>query len=97
MGCYDEYVDGKYGVQLKAGQCLMHAFTVGDEVDLNDENLGGKVRKTKNEKIPYWIVVGDKESSSHEFTLESRSGEKQESLSYEKLLELLQKEIKEKK
>ncbi len=67
------------------------------EVDLADENLGGKVRKAKNEKIPYWIVVGDKESSSHELTLESRSGEKSSPLSPDSLLALLQKEIKEKK
>lgn len=67
------------------------------EVDLKDENLGPKIHAVKEEKIPYWIVVGDKESASHEFTLESRSGEKVESLSSEKLLELLQKEIKNKK
>ncbi|OHB15817.1 MAG: threonine--tRNA ligase [Candidatus Zambryskibacteria bacterium RIFOXYC1_FULL_39_10] len=66
-------------------------------VDLEDENLGKKVRATKNEKIPYWIVVGDKEVESKEFTLESREGNKLESLSSQKLLDLLQKQIKEKK
>jgi threonyl-tRNA synthetase len=67
------------------------------EVDLEDENLGGKVRKAKNEKIPYWIVVGDKEVESKEFIIESRSGSKSKPLSSESLLALLQKEIKEKK
>jgi threonyl-tRNA synthetase len=67
------------------------------EVDLEDENLGKKVRAAKNEKIPYWIVVGDKEVEAKQLTLESREGQKTESLSPEKLLELLQKEIKEKK
>jgi len=76
---------------------FLRANDIRAEIDLADENLGGKVRKTKNERIPYWIVVGDKEIESKELTLESRSGDKIESLSSEKLLELLQKEIKEKK
>jgi len=67
------------------------------EADLEDENLGKKVRAAKNQKIPYWIVVGDKEVESKELTIESREGKKTESLSSEKLLAILQKEIKEKK
>jgi len=67
------------------------------EVDLADENLGKKVRAAKNQKIPYWIVLGDKEAESKEITIESRNGEKIGPLSLEKLLDLLQKEIKEKK
>ncbi|OHB11848.1 MAG: threonine--tRNA ligase [Candidatus Zambryskibacteria bacterium RIFCSPLOWO2_12_FULL_39_16] len=70
------------------------------EVDLADENLGKKVRQAKNEKIPYWIVLGDKEVASKEVTVEARGdgeGKKLGSLSIEKFLERLQKEIKEKK
>jgi len=70
------------------------------EVDLADENLGKKVRAAKNEKIPYWIVVGDKEVESKEVTVEARGdgeGQKIGSMSAEKFLELLQKEIKNKK
>jgi len=67
------------------------------QVDLEDENLGKKVRTAKNEKIPYWIVVGNKEVESKQFTLESREGVKTESLSSDSLLSLLQNQIKEKK
>ena len=31
------------------------------ELDDADANLGSKVRDAKNNKIPYWIVLGDKE------------------------------------
>ena len=71
------------------------------EVDLADENLGKKVRQAKNEKIPYWIVLGDKEVESKEVTIESRGkdgeGQKIGSMTTQKFLELLQKEIREKK
>ena len=70
------------------------------EIDLNDENLGPKVRKVKEEKIPYWIVVGDKEVESKEVTVEARGdgeGKKIGSIIIEKFLEILKEEIKNKR
>lgn len=37
-----------------------------------DENLGTKVRRAKEDKTNYWIVVGDKEIENNVVTLESR-------------------------
>ncbi|MEA4910488.1 Threonine--tRNA ligase [bioreactor metagenome] len=67
-------------------------------IELKDEKdgLGKKVRYAKDMKIPYWIVVGDKEVAENKITLESREGEKF-SLSLEELMEKLESEIKEKK
>ena len=76
---------------------FLKANDIRAEVDLADENLGKKVRQAKNQKIPYWVVLGDKEVESKEITIESREGQKTNLLSSEKLLEFLQKEIKEKK
>lgn len=80
---------------------LLKENNIRAEVDLADENLGKKVRQAKNEKIPYWIVLGDKEVESKEVTIESRGkdgeGQKIGSMTTQKFLELLQKEIREKK
>ncbi|MCA9361133.1 threonine--tRNA ligase [Candidatus Kaiserbacteria bacterium] len=45
-------------------------------VDLYDENdsMGKKIRKAKQEKLPYFIVIGDKEMAAKNVTLESRDG-----------------------
>lgn len=67
------------------------------ELDATDENLGKKVRAAKVDKIPYWIVIGDKEIEADKLTLETRDGQKIEGLSSAELLEKLEKEIKEKK
>lgn len=71
------------------------------EVDLADENLGKKVRSAKNDKIPYWIVLGDKEVEAKEVTVEARGqdgeGEKIGSLTVANFLERLLTEIREKK
>jgi threonyl-tRNA synthetase len=67
------------------------------EIDLSNENLGKKVRMAKVEKVPYMLVIGDKEIESKTITLESRDGGNQGALSLESLLEKLEKEIEEKK
>jgi len=67
------------------------------EIDISDENLGKKVREAKNNKIPYWIVIGDKEIEAHKVTLESRDSGQLGQISREELLEKLLKEIKDKK
>lgn len=41
-------------------------------IDNRDENLGKKVRSAKEERIPYWVVVGDKDIAENKLTLESR-------------------------
>ncbi|MFZ2522683.1 MAG: threonine--tRNA ligase [Minisyncoccia bacterium] len=66
------------------------------EIDDNDENLGTKVRKTKEEKIPYWIVIGDKEVEAEVVTLESRDSGKLGQITTEDLLKKLLEEIKSK-
>ena len=66
------------------------------ELDDADANLGTKVRDAKTNKLPYWIVIGDKELESGKLSLESRSGEKME-ISKEDLLSKFLEEIKNKK
>jgi threonyl-tRNA synthetase len=67
------------------------------EFDDAEENLGGKVRDAKNNKIPYWIVIGDKEIEADKITLESRDKGQLGQVSKEELLKKLLEEIKNKK
>ncbi len=65
-------------------------------LDNSNESLGKKIRASKSEKTPYYIVVGEKEITSQKFNLENRTGEKVEGLSYEQIEEKLLEEIKNK-
>ncbi len=49
------------------------------EVDESSETLGKKIRQGKTEKVPYLIVLGDKEVSDQTLTIESRDDGKSES------------------
>ena len=66
------------------------------EIDGTNETLGKKIRNSKLEKIPYFLVIGDKEVESKTVTVESRDRGNEGSISVEELLQKLQKEITEK-
>ena len=76
---------------------LLKENNIRAELDDMDGNLGGKVRDAKNNKIPYWIVLGDKEVEAKKVTLESRDAGNLGQMSKEELLKKLLSEIKEKK
>lgn len=50
------------------------AGKIRTEVDDANESLGKKIRNAKTEKIPYLMVVGDKEVEAGTLTVESRTG-----------------------
>jgi threonyl-tRNA synthetase len=48
------------------------------ELDTSSESMGKKIRAAKQERLPYFIVVGDKEVENKKVTLESRDGTAEE-------------------
>jgi threonyl-tRNA synthetase len=45
------------------------------EVDNSGERMGNKIRLAQKRKIPYMLVVGDKEQAAHQVSVRLRSGE----------------------
>ena len=76
---------------------LLKENNIRAELDDEEANLGGKVRDAKNNKIPYWIVIGDKEIEAKKVTLESRDKGQLGQMSQEELVKKLTEEIKNKK
>jgi len=62
---------------------------IRSELDESNETLGKKIRQAKLEKIPYFIVVGEKEAAGKTATLESRDAGKIGMLPIEKLFAAL--------
>lgn len=67
---------------------------IRSDFDDRDLNLGKKVREAKNEKIPYWIVLGDKEIESENVTVEHRDQGQLGAQSAEEFVASLVEEIK---
>ena len=72
---------------------LLKENNIRAEFDDADLNLGAKVRDAKNNKIPYWIVVGDKEITIKKITLESRDNGNLGQLNMSEVLTRFQNEI----
>ncbi len=67
------------------------------EMDDRDEKLGYKIREAQTKKIPYQLVVGDKEVESNEVTYRKYGEQEQTTVKVEEFINLILKEIEEKK
>ena len=75
----------------------LKAENIRVELDDSDESLSKKIRNAKTEKVPYVLVVGDKEIANKTVTIENRNKGKLGESSIEDLIEKLKTEIREKK
>ncbi len=61
-----------------------------------DETLGNKIRKAQSLKIPYMLIVGDKEKENETVNVRLRSGEELGELKLEELIERVKERIENK-
>jgi threonyl-tRNA synthetase len=69
-----------------------HDFRV--EVNDSDDTVGKKIREAEMQKIPYIIVVGDKEINSNELAVRSRGKKDIETINIDKFIEKIKQELK---
>lgn len=53
----------------------LNAIGIRVAIDNSNESMGKKIREAKKSRLPYFIVIGDKEVEAKNVTLEARSGE----------------------
>ena len=66
------------------------------ELDTRNEKIGYKIRQAQLEKVPYMLVIGDKERDNNEVAVRSRKNGDMGAVSKEKFLEDILLEIKDK-
>jgi threonyl-tRNA synthetase len=66
------------------------------EIDDRNERMNAKIRDAQLQKIPYMLVVGDREAEGGTINVRLRSGENLGAMSVDDLLARLQKEVAEK-
>lgn len=67
------------------------------EIDKGNDTLGYKIRKAQMEKIPYMVVVGEKESNSGNISVRSREKGDEGTVDINKFIELILNKMKERK
>ncbi|MEC8820911.1 MAG: threonine--tRNA ligase, partial [Pseudomonadota bacterium] len=62
------------------------------EVDIRNEKVGFKVREHTIQKVPYLVVVGDREVANGEIAVRARNGDDQGTMPIEAFIEILRKD-----
>ena len=62
-------------------------------LDLRNEKIGSKIRDHTLKKVPYLIIIGDKEVEDNILSVRSQNGKDLGKMSLDELLEILRKEI----
>ena len=74
-----------------AGMLTLQGFRV--EVDHSSNKLGYKIREAQGQKVPYMIILGDKDMENNTVSIRHRSGEDLGAMSFEAFAELLHNEV----
>ncbi|MGH7251854.1 MAG: threonine--tRNA ligase [Nitrospiraceae bacterium] len=72
--------------QLKAAGCRA-------EADLRNEKIGFKIREAEKAKIPYMLVIGDREVEQGTVSVRGRSGANQGSMTVPAVIELIRADL----
>jgi threonyl-tRNA synthetase len=67
---------------------------IRSKVDLRNEKIGFKIREHTLKRVPYLIVVGDKEMAAGEIAIRTRSGEDLGKMSIEQFITHIDSEVK---
>jgi len=67
------------------------------EVDDSDESVGNKIRKAVADKVPYMLVIGDKEMSSDKLAIRDRGEKITREIGKEEFIEEVKEKIKQRK
>jgi threonyl-tRNA synthetase len=65
-------------------------------VDERAERMNAKIRDAQNQKIPYMLVIGDREMEANQVALRRRSGENPGAMGADEFLSLALREVAEK-
>ncbi len=91
----DRHVEFAQKVLAFLNEAEVHNGTGGLRVDLDStaERMQKKIRNAQQEKIPYMLVIGDKEVEESKVAVRLRSGEDLGAIALDELLERLKLEI----
>ena len=84
----------EYSVELRD---KLNDLNIRCELDDRDEKLGYKMRESQTRKIPYTLVIGDKERDGNLVNYRRHGSQEAVSVSADEFVEIIQKEIESRK
>lgn len=68
-------------------------YDIRVELDLRNEKIGYKIREAQLQKVPYMLILGDKEVEAKNLSVRSRKDGDLGSMSYEEFFNKIKEEI----
>ncbi|KKR21524.1 MAG: Threonine-tRNA ligase [Candidatus Moranbacteria bacterium GW2011_GWA2_39_41] len=87
----------KFGAYAKEVETRLLASGIRATVDATAEGLGKRIRNAEKQKIPYMLVVGEKEMESQTVAMRPRNTKDQTVISVDEFVEKIVTEIRDKK
>ncbi len=88
----DRHNEGAKEILIKLKEAVLRA-----EIDLRSESVNKKIRDAQIKKIPYMLIIGDKELESSTLAVRDRSGKDRRDVTLVEFLKELKDEIEKKK
>ena len=88
----DRHQDHAHELAARARAAGLRAF-----VDDSKESVGKKIRAAQLMKIPYTLVIGDREAESERYNVRDRAGTEHEGVAFDRILERLSDEARERR
>jgi threonyl-tRNA synthetase len=66
------------------------------DIDVGEDRMNAKIRNAQNSKIPYMLIVGEKEEQNGTVSIRPRKGSQMQDLSLDEAIAFIQKKIKNK-
>jgi threonyl-tRNA synthetase len=86
-------ISDKYNAYAEKLLELLNNYDIRGLVDDRNEKIGKKIRDAELSKVPFMLIVGEKESENNEVSVRQRSEGDKGSMGIEKFVELVQKTI----
>ena len=87
----EKFTDYARGLEAK-----LRAKHIRCSVDVEADPIGGKIRRGRDMRIPYLLVVGEREAAAGEVAVRSRDKGEEGAMKFDDVLARLEKEIEEK-
>ena len=87
----EKFTDYARGLEAK-----LRAKHIRCSVDVEADPIGGKIRRGRDMRIPYLLVVGEREAAAGEVAVRSRDKGEEGAMKFEDVLARLEKEIEDK-
>ncbi|MDI6745212.1 MAG: threonine--tRNA ligase [Thermodesulfovibrionales bacterium] len=79
-----------YALQI-AGALKLNGIRI--EANLENEKIGYKIREATIRKVPYLVIIGDKELAENKLTVRKRNGENMGPFTIDELIEIIKAQI----